>query len=195
MKLPFVPDPQKYAGLFAFDFGEWVSIGYTAEEIRILLAAPEYASGQAYRIHRVDENGRFELAGVRERDLAGEDMMIFARTDADRAADDFRDLRKMAAANPPPATIRVELVDLPDLDPPHAVCLLYPRYASAAISGWLMDGGFVGGDIALGGQEVLALHHRAGATPVASVNIAGASGYDSRTREEVLQSIREMVQR
>lgn len=37
MKLPPLQDPEKYTGLYIFDFGDHISVGYTADEVAIFL--------------------------------------------------------------------------------------------------------------------------------------------------------------
>jgi len=57
MRLPELESPEKYGGLYVFDFGEQVAVGYTADEIAVLLESQRYADGKAYRIHRAMPDG------------------------------------------------------------------------------------------------------------------------------------------
>jgi hypothetical protein len=195
MKLPPLKDPQRYVGLFVFDFGEWASVGYTAEEVGILLASPEHAAGAAFRIYRADESGHLELTGIKPDELQAEEIIIFARSSADRAGDDFNDLRKLAQTTPPPCNIRLELVDVPETDPSHIVGLLFPRHANPQVAQWLSDAGFAGGDVVMAGEHVRRLYHQSGASPVMSTVLPAGSDRRPRTPEEVLATVREPVQR
>ena len=116
MRLPPLKDPLRYVGLFAFDFGEWVSVGYTAEEITVLLNSEQHKHGGAFRVHRADAEGRVELAGVSPYDLSGEEMMLFASSDSRRAGDGFSTLRRAAEKRPPPCSAKLELVEIPQLN-------------------------------------------------------------------------------
>ena len=195
MKLPPLKDPQRYVGLFAFDFGEWVSVGYTAEEVAILLASEEYAGGKAFQVYRVDDHGNVELIGVTGRELEAEEIIIFARASADRAGDDFGELRRLATAQPPPCNLRLELTDLPEVDPPHLVAMLFPRHANRPVAQWLSDAGFAGGDTVMAGEHVRRLYHEAGVSPVMSTVLPAAADRRPRAPDEVLATVRELIQR
>ena len=66
MNIPRVNQPERYAGLFIYDFGDHVSVGYTAEEIDVLTRSELHKSGSAYQIYRVTDGGAMELRGKRE---------------------------------------------------------------------------------------------------------------------------------
>ena len=61
MKMPELTSADKYAGLYVFDFGEQAAVGYTAEEIAVLLESEKYRTGKVYRIHRALPDGTMEL--------------------------------------------------------------------------------------------------------------------------------------
>jgi hypothetical protein len=195
MKIPFLQHPERYAGLFVYDFGAWVSVGYTADEIGVLAASPEYGRGQAFQIHRVDEQGRMELVGVSERDIVGDDIMVFASRESGRAGEDFAALRRGADAEPAPCSARIELADVAELQPPHVVALIYPRHATDAVARWLGRIRFSGGDVALGGPEVLASYRQTAGPPVASCTLRCRVEWASRGAAEVLRAVHEPVQR
>ena len=46
MKLPQLTDPDRYEGLYVFDFGEQCAVGYTASEIAVLLESERYRNGK-----------------------------------------------------------------------------------------------------------------------------------------------------
>ena len=89
MILPRVDDPQKLAGLYVYDFGEWTTVGYTAEEIAILLEHEIYRDGKVYKIHRASPDGQFELRGVSPQRFNAESGMFFHRAELDPARQDF----------------------------------------------------------------------------------------------------------
>ena len=64
MRIPPLKSPERYVGLFVFDFGDHTSVGYTVEEIAMLRRQPRYANGVAYSVQAADESGRMELCGL-----------------------------------------------------------------------------------------------------------------------------------
>ena len=64
MRLPRLDNPQRYAGLFVVDFGETCSVGYTAEEVALLMESEAHADAKVYRIHNAYPDGTMELKGV-----------------------------------------------------------------------------------------------------------------------------------
>lgn len=84
MKLPAVDNPPRYQGLYLFDFGEWTSLGYTADEIAVLLEDPQYAEGRVYKVHAASPDGQFSLRGVSRERFSQESGMMFYRARAGR---------------------------------------------------------------------------------------------------------------
>ena len=91
--------------------------------------------------------------------------------------------------------MRLERVDLADLDAPYAVALIYPRHASALVANWLHQVGFDGGDIAMGGADVLAAYRGAAPAPIAACRLATSRSCATRSPEEILRTVNEAVQR
>lgn len=194
-QLPRLGDPQRYVGLYVIQFAHGVSVGYTREEVAILLAEPQYRDASAFRIHRCDDAGCIELAGVSPRDFVADEWMIFASRDADDAVRGFAHIRQCALRTPAPCPVRAELIDLDNLDPPHAVCLIYARSASTMVSSWLLAIGFRGGERVFGGQEAAELRNTATTDPIASAALPAAPLYAPRTRQQLLASVFEPLQR
>ncbi len=195
MNLPPLRNPERYAGLYVVDFGDHAAVGYTADEIAMLTAEAPYRDVTVYRIHRVDPEGRVELAGVQTAELAGQEVMLFLTGDSLAAGRDFRTLRTLAADHPLPCPVRAELIDLPESGYPHAVCLLYLRSASTMVSGWLTEVAFAGGEQVLGGGEALAIRGSTEREPVAAGVLPHRAVHVSRTQEEVLSAVDRPLQR
>ncbi len=98
-------------GLYAFDFGAWTSVGYTVEEIAMLLESEQYRTGKVYQIVRADPDGRMELRGVSTDRFALEAGMFFYRSESAAAWDDFHQLVQLAERTAPPARCFVQLAD------------------------------------------------------------------------------------
>ena len=195
MDLPAIPQPHRYVGLFVFDFGEWTSVGYTAEEIVVLLESAEHTGGQAYRIHRVDDAGCIELAGVGSMELRGENLLLFASYACEPAERDFARLRVLAGDHPPPCALRIELVDLPGHSPPHAVALLFSRHVMGQVSDWLTTIGFQGGEVVSGGGDAVDSYREAATDPIATLHLHAQATLTSRSAAEVLRTVRNPLQR
>ncbi|MBM4025140.1 MAG: hypothetical protein FJ280_06975, partial [Planctomycetes bacterium] len=64
MKLPRLEKPDRYQGLYVFDFGDHTGVGFTAEEAAELLESERYKEGKVYKIQRAFPDGRMELRAV-----------------------------------------------------------------------------------------------------------------------------------
>jgi hypothetical protein len=195
MKLPPISDPWRYEGLFVFDFGEWVSVGYTAEEVAVLLESKEHRNGAAYRVYRVNAQGGMELIAVRGGELYGEEMMLFASRDSLEAQAGFSSLKEAAQQSPIGCAARIEMIDVALEEHPHGVCLIYPRHAGNIVSAWLVAMAFQGGEVVLGGAEALNAYNGAKAAPVASCRLVARADYTPRLADEILRSVRRPLQR
>ena len=89
MKLPELEKPEKYAGLYIFDFGDHVGVGFTAREVAELLESEKYSHGKVYKIHRAFPDGKLELKGVTVETFQLEAGMFFYSSEPDTARRDF----------------------------------------------------------------------------------------------------------
>ena len=48
LELPPIHNPQRYGGLYVYDFGTHVSVGYTVAELRVLRESDVHRGGTAY---------------------------------------------------------------------------------------------------------------------------------------------------
>ena len=195
IRLPSIRDPERYVGLYIYDFGTHVSIGYTAAEIRVLRGSEAYRGGTAYEVYRVTEAGGYELRGVLDERLAAREAICFLRKDGLAARRDYDTLHGMAKASPAPCAVEMHLADVPDFSPPHAAVLLYAAVASAVLSGWLGRCGFHGGDRVIAGIEVHGAYVGADASRIDSCRLAALLDYADRSAEDVLKAVDRTVQR
>lgn len=192
---PAIENPQRYTGLYAFDFGGRISFGYTANEITLLQRTPDHADGQAYLIVSVDPDGRMALRGVKLDELSIEEGMIFAHDTVEAAATSFEQLRELAKTTPVPQPVHVESANWPDHEPPHVVVLSYRSHASSVVSQWLLAVGFDGGDHVSCGVTELAEFRVANPDRISICDLRTRFGYTSRSATEVLESVHLPVQR
>lgn len=194
MNLPSVGDPDRYVGLFVFDFGEWCAVGYTADEVAMLLESEAYRSGKAYQIRRVTPEGGFELAGMSNRRFDFESGIVFFREHSSAAQADFDALR--AAAEHVPASVRAfaHLVDFgSDCDRGrYATALVYPAEQEHEVSRWLLRQQYAGGDWCEGGSSVVTRFYERTRTVLDRFQVQPLA---ARSRAEVLSSVRRAVQR
>jgi hypothetical protein len=192
-RLPAVSSPEKYAGLYVFDFGERVALGYTADEILILLETEKHRDGKVYRIRRAMPDGTMELEGVPRSQFGSEDGMFFYRSTLPKARRDYEELLHIAATNPPPCQVKVHLSKLQG----GAACvtaLIYPAECTQDVGQWLVRTAYQGGERVEGGIEEVADYHAAKPLIVDRHQL-GPAGSASRSAEEVLGSTHLAVQR
>ena len=107
MNLPRVAHPEGYRGLYVVDFGATCSVGYTAEEVALLLESEAYADAKVYRICRARPDGTMELKGVpRERFMLETGLFFYSR-DLASGRRDYDQLRALAGAEPMPCRARL----------------------------------------------------------------------------------------
>lgn len=194
MKLPELTTPEKYAGLYVFDFGEQVAVGYTADEVAVLLESEKYADGKVYRIHRALPDGTMELAGVPRERFDVEDGLLFYRGDEGAARADFELLARLAEAAPPPCRMKAHLATIHGRPAVHLTMIAFPAEFTHDVAAWLTGIGFEGGDRVEGGVSQVTGYYEA-APAVAERRQFWPARSASRPAEEVLATTHLAVQR
>lgn len=195
MNLPSLSDPAKYAGLYVFDFGEQVAVGYTAPEIEMLLESERYRNGKVYRIHRVSPDGTVELHGVSPVRFQMEDGLFFYRRSETEAAADFAALRRLAVTVPPPCRAQWQRSVLQHAATPHVNALIFPAECSDDVAAWLLHAGYAGGDYVEGGPSQVTGYYDAGPDVIEREQLWPAKDVPVRSREEVYATTHRVVQR
>lgn len=194
MRIPELEGPENYGGLYVFDFGdEQTAVGYTAEEIAVLLDSDRYKDGKVYRIHRALPDGTLELQGVARERFATEEGLFFYRTDPDAAHADLKALESFAQATPPPCRMKVQLARLKD-GLTQVVAMIHPAEYSADVSSWLNSADFQGGDRVEGGVSAVTDYYAAQPEVLERRQWWPAKSI-SRAPEEVLATTHLAVQR
>ena len=195
MKLPRLDPKKDYQGLYVADFGDTVGVGYTAEEVAVLLESERYAAARVYKVHRLHPDGTVELKGVSPRRFSVESAFVFCSREADRAARDFDELVRLAEADPLPCRARL-LVRRRAYGPqfPEAVALLYPAEYEDELSAWLLKHDYRGGESVDGGLSHAAIV-QANLQVRRSAQLPAAAWRQSRSREEVLKAVGQTLQR
>jgi len=193
MKLPKLQKPDRYVGLYIFDFGDHVGVGFTAEEVAELLESEKYKNGKVYKIYRAYPDGRLELKGVRAETFQLEAGMFFYSSDLETAKSDFKRLTNLAIKTSPPCRAKVHLAKF--ADDKFVVALVYPAEHDDEVSAWLLDGDYRTTGEALGGVGAVQRYYDDKPEILDRHQLFGKSEIISRTGEELLASLKFAVQR
>ncbi|UCF00205.1 MAG: hypothetical protein JSV82_03805 [Planctomycetota bacterium] len=193
MELPKLHQPDRYVGLYVFDFGEHTGVGFTAEEVAELFESQKYKNCKAYKIHKAYPDGRVELKGVRAEIFQLEAGMFFYSSDIKTAKRDFKGLVNMAVKTSPPCRAKVHLAKYDDNK--YVVALIYPAEYDDELSLWLLEGDYKTGGAAEGGIDAVQQYYDAKPQLLDKHQLFGKIVFENRTGEKLLASIKLAVQR
>ncbi len=193
MKLPKLQKPEKYVGLYIFDFGDHAGVGFTAEEVAELLESEKYKHGKVYKIHRAYPDGRLELKGLPSQTFQLEAGMFFYSNALETARDDFKKLVGLAVGTAPPCRAKVHLVQYSN--DKFAVVLIYPAEYNDEVSSWLLDGQYKTSGAAEGGIEAVQRYYDYKPEILDRHQLFVKSESISRTGQELLAGLKLAVQR
>jgi len=193
MKVPKLENSEKYVGLYIFDFGDHVGVGFTAEEVAELLESERYKNGKVYKIHKAYPDGKLELKGVPAETFQLEAGMFFYSSDLETAGGDFKRLVNLAVKSSPPCRAKVHLAKYSD--DKFAVALIYPAEYDDEVSLWLLDGEYKTAGAAEGGVGAVQRYYDNKPEILDRHQLFGKSELISRTGEELLASLKVAVQR
>ncbi len=193
MKLPAVPDAKSYRGLYVFDFGEWSAVGYTADEIAMLLESEAYRAGKVYKIVRATPDGQMELRGVAPERFELESGLFFSRDEASAAEADLDTLVRLAEKTGAPCRAFAHLADYGPSPQPgrYVTALIYPAEYEDEIAAWLDEVHLAGGEIGSGAGVAAA-----GAATIASEaqSLALNLQRDTKDLDDVIHTFLRAVQ-
>jgi hypothetical protein len=193
MKLPKLQKPEKYVGLYIFDFGDHCGVGFTAEEVAELFESEKYKDCKAYKIHKAYPDGKLELKGLPAEIFQLEAGMFFYSSDLKTAKRDFKGLVNLAVKTAPPCRAKVHLAKYNDTK--LVTALIYPAEYDDEISIWLLDGGYKTDGTAEGGIEAVQRYYDYKPQILDRHQLFGKSEFENRTGEELLANIKLAVQR
>jgi len=193
MKLPKLEKPDKYVGLYIFDFGDHTGVGFTAEEVAELLESEKYKDSKVYKIHRAYPDGKLELRGVRAEIFQLEAGMFFYSTDYKTAGGDFKKLVNLAIKAAPPCRAKVHLAKYSE--DKFVTALIYPAEYDDEVSSWLLDGEYKTTGAAEGGIGAVQRYYEAKPEILDRHQLFSQSESISRTGEELLARLKLAVQR
>jgi hypothetical protein len=193
MKLPELEKPEKYIGLYIFDFGDHTGVGFTAEEVTELLESEKYKHGKVYKIHKAYPDGGLEIKGVPSETFELEAGMFFYSSELQTARRDFKALVNLAVKNAPPCRAKVHLAKYGD--DKLAVALIYPAEYDSEFSSWLLDGDYRTAGAAEGGVGAVQRYYDQEPEILDRHQLFGQSEMISRTGSELFSSVKQAVQR
>ncbi len=193
MKLPELEKPEKYVGLYIFDFGDHTGVGFTAQEVAELLESEKYADGKVYKIHKAYPDGKLEIKGVQATTFQLEAGMFFYSSDRETAQRDFRQLVDLAVRTAPPCRAKVHLATAGEES--FVVALIYPAEYDDEVSSWLSLGEYRTSGAAAGGVGAVQRYYDLQADVLDRHQLFGESESVSRTGEELLACVKLAVQR
>jgi len=193
MKLPELQKPEKYVGLYIFDFGDHTGVGFTAEEVAELLESEKYKDGKVYKIHRAYPAGTLELKGVPTQTFQLEAGMFFYSSDIETAREDFKRLVNLAVRTAPPCRAKVNLAKYSD--DKFVAALIYPAEYDDEVSLWLLDGQYKTSGAAEGGIEAVQRYYDYKPEILDRHQLFSKSESISRTGSELLAGLKLAVQR
>jgi len=198
MELSKLQKPEKYVGLYIFDFGgpqgqAHAGVGFTAQEVAELLDSEKYRHGKVYKIHRAYPDGRLDLRGVPAQTFQLEAGMFFYSQDFETARKDYKTLVGLAVKIAPPCRAKVHLAKYSD--DKFAVALIYPAEYDDEVSSWLLDGDYRTAGAAEGGTGAVQRYYDSAAEILERHQLFAKSEPMSRTGEELLASLKLAVQR
>jgi hypothetical protein len=193
MKLPKLEKPEKYVGLYIFDFGDHVGTGFTAQEVAELLESEKYKNRKVYKIHKAYPDGRLELKGIPAEIFQLEAGMFFYSNDLDTARQDFKALVDLAVRAAPPCRAKVHLAKYSD--DKCAVALIYPAEYDDEVSSWLLDSRYRTTGAAEGGINTVQRYYDQSPKILERHQLFGKTETISRTGQELLAAVKVAVQR
>jgi len=193
MKLPKLQKPDKYVGLYIFDFGDHAGVGFTAEEVAELFESEKYKDGKVYKIHKAYPDGKLELKGIRAEIFQLEAGMFFYSSALETARRDFKGLVNLAVKTAPPCRAKVHLAKYSN--DKFVAALIYPAEYDDGMSSWRGDGLYKTTGAAEGGAEAVQRYYDVKPRILDRHQLFGESELESRTGEELLAGITLAIQR
>jgi len=193
MKLPKTDEPAKYVGLYVVDFGDQCGLGYTAQEVAVLLESEAFADVKVYKIHRAGPDGTMELAGVARDKFFLESGMFFHCLDDASGRADYQKLAAWSERQLPPCRAKLHLARGSDNE--LLIALVYPAEYEHEMGCWLAESGFRGSGPVDAGVSQVERYYQGGYEVLERNQLWPQKSIIPRGREELLASAGRAVQR
>lgn len=193
MKLQELKNPEKFVSLYAVDFGDHSAIGYTADEIAMLLESQKYKHIKVYKIHNARIDGTLELKGMTNETFNLEMAMAFNNYDENTAAKNFQALVNSAVTTAPPCRANIKLVKFSDNE--FATTIVYPAEYNDDISSWLKEIDYKTQGSVDAGVSVVEKIYDADTETIETHQLWPNQTIESRTADELVADINKPIQR
>ncbi len=193
MKLPKLKNSQKYTGLFVVDFGDYTSVGFTAEEVAELLESEQYRDIKIYSIYKAYPDGGMELKGVSSGIFSLEIAMLFYSYDQNSGKTDYNRLRQSSIQTVPPCRARLDFSHLKNGT--FVTALIYPAEYNDMVSRWLLDINYQTEGEVHGGIDALAQYDSTEKEILDHCQIIPERNFENRCGAELFGNLRAAVQR
>ncbi len=193
MKIAKLENAGRYVGLYVFDFGDYVSVGFTAQEVAELFESEHYKDGKAYKIYKAYPDGKVELKGIRAETFGLESGMFFYSSNIENSRKDFKGLVDLAVKAASPCRCKVHLAKYGE--DKFVVGIIYPAEYEEEISSWLLDGEYETSGAAEGGVGAVQRYYDDGPEILERSQLFCKSEFSSRSGEELLAGLKLAVQR
>lgn len=148
-------DADRLLGRFVVKTPDARHTGLTAGEVADLLDRPGAEPIEIFRIHRVREDGGWELSGVPPHLFRQQDCLLFSRQQVREARRVFDALVSLSTHTPPPCEIVMQFAHVRSFSAAHVVALIFPAPCMESVGSWLAGAGVELGDHADGSPAVL----------------------------------------
>jgi len=193
MQLPLTDQPDQYVGLYVIDFGDQCAMGYTAEEVALLLDSDQFVEVKVYKIHRAQPDGTMDLHGVTHALFNLESGMFFHCRDENSGRRSYEDLLDNYADQPPPCRVQLQLVQSPEGK--LVIGLIYPAEYDNEMGHWLADIGFnIAGSVDAGISQV-SRYYSDDFEILEKQQLWPVKSLQNRSREELLNTLDCALQR
>ena len=193
MKLPKVENSKKYVGLYVIDFGDHCGVGYTAEEVAMLLESEQFAEVKVYKIHQARPDGTMELQGVVREKFQWESGMFFHCPSEEIGRKDFEQLREWSEQQQPPGRAQLQQAEM--ADGTLLIALIYPAEYEQEMGDWLTESGFQGHGPIDAGVSQVQRYYQSERKVAAKEQLWPTESLRARGFEELLASRKTALQR
>ncbi len=193
MKLTELKNSDRYVGLYVVDFGDYSSVGFTAQEVAEILESEKFSHCKVYKIHNAYPDGRIELKGIPAEIFQLEIGMFFYENKEQSAKSDFKNLVNLAIQNVPPCRAKLHLAKYSD--DKFVTAIIFPAEYNDEISKWLLDIDYKTSASAEGGIEAVQRYYDSKPQILARHQLFSKSELQNRTGTELLANLKLAVQR
>ncbi len=193
MKLPQIKDAPNYKGLYIVDFGDHSAVGYTADEVQLLLESEKFQHIKVYKIHNAYPDGSMELKGITNDTFQLEQGMFFYAHDKSTAEKDFKKLISIAVSSSPPCRAKAHLAKYSD--DKFVTALIFPAEYNDEISRWLLDADYKTAGSVDAGTSAVSNYYSDAPQILERHQLSSADQNETRSIDQLLKDINNPIQR